>query len=77
VALSGTADLLPPLVMRLSAGHHLGLADLTGRSIAMGGLTLAALLLSLAPGQQGLHLAASPEGPYFAINVQGGAPVQS
>jgi 3-oxoacyl-(acyl-carrier-protein) synthase len=76
VALSGTADLLPQLVDRLPAGPRLNLSRLTGRSIAMGGLTMAALLLSLAPGQQGLQLAASPEGPYFAIDMQGGDPVQ-
>jgi 3-oxoacyl-[acyl-carrier-protein] synthase II len=77
IALSGTADLMPPLLDRLPAGPRLALAPLTGRSIAMGGLTLAALLLSLAPGQKGLQLAASPEGPYFAIDLQGGVPVQS
>jgi 3-oxoacyl-[acyl-carrier-protein] synthase II len=77
VALSGTADLMPPLLDRLPAGPRLALAELTGRSIAMGGLTMAALLLSLAPGQQGLQLAASPEGPYFAIDLVGGVPVQS
>lgn len=46
--------------------------SLIGRSLAMGGLSLAALLLILPEGQQGLHLAASPEGPCHAIDVIGG-----
>ena len=73
VSLSGTAELCPLLLDRLPAVPRLALAPLVGRSLAMGGLALAALFLSLAPGQRGLHLAASPEGPYYAIDCRGGA----
>ena len=46
-----------------------------GCSLAMGGLSMVALVLSLAPGQCALHLAASPEGPYFAVDFNGGSSV--
>ena len=32
------------------------------------------VLATLPEGQQGLHLAASPEGPYYAITFTGGSP---
>jgi 3-oxoacyl-[acyl-carrier-protein] synthase II len=43
-----------------------------GRSLAMGGISMAALVLNLEQGGKGLQLAASPEGPYFAIDLVGG-----
>lgn len=46
-----------------------------GRSLAMGGVVLGALASLLKSDEQGLHLAASPEGPCFAITVEGGDPV--
>ena len=36
--------------------------------------TIAVLVATLAAGHQGLHLAASPEGPYYAITFTGGSP---
>ncbi|ABB31927.1 Beta-ketoacyl synthase [Geobacter metallireducens RCH3] len=75
ISVSGTADLSPRLMERLPGAPQLQLHRLTGRSLAMGGLALAALLLTLREGEQGLHLAASPEGPFVAIEISGGAPV--
>ena len=75
ISLSGTADRCRPLLDRLPPAARLNLAPITGRSLAMGGLALTSLLLMLPPGERGLHLAASPEGPYFAIELSGGTPV--
>jgi 3-oxoacyl-(acyl-carrier-protein) synthase len=76
VCLTGSASGTKPLMNRLPAAPRLETGKLLGRSLAMGGLAMVAHLLSLSPGQNGLHLAASPEGPYFAIDFLGGAPVQ-
>ena len=76
VGLSGTAAVETPLLDRLPVGRRLETGPLLGRSLAMGGLAMASLVLSLSAGQSGLHLAASPEGPYYAIDFSGGAPVQ-
>jgi 3-oxoacyl-[acyl-carrier-protein] synthase II len=54
-----------PQVPRLDTGA------LLGRSLAMGGLAMAAELMTLAPESTGLHVAASPEGPLFAVSFQG------
>jgi 3-oxoacyl-[acyl-carrier-protein] synthase II len=75
IGLSGTADLWPELISALPAASKLMLQGITGRSIAMGGLALVALVATLGAGEAGLHLAASPEGPYVAISLQGGATV--
>jgi len=77
VSLSGTASLDQSLLNRLPATPRLDIAPILGRSLAMGGLALAALVLTLKPGGTGLHLAASPEGPYYTIGLCGGDPVQS
>ena len=76
ISLSGTANLQGALLDRLPGVPKLDTARLLGRSLAMGGLAMAALVLTLEPGATGLHLAASPEGPYYAIDVYGGDPVQ-
>ena len=73
ISLSGTADLSPLLAGRLPVVPRLEIHKFVGRSLAMGGVALVALLLSLKPGERGLHLAASPEGGFFAIDVIGGA----
>jgi 3-oxoacyl-(acyl-carrier-protein) synthase len=71
ISLSGAAPRrrelagLFPGVPRLDTGTFLG------RSLAMGGIALTALLLSLPSGSHGLHLAASPEGPWYAAGFQG------
>ncbi|WP_223905511.1 beta-ketoacyl synthase N-terminal-like domain-containing protein [Geobacter sp. AOG1] len=76
VSLSGTAADVTLLAERLSDVPRLEIAPLTGRSLAMGGLALVAHLLTLPAGANGLHLAASPEGPYYAFRLRGGDPVQ-
>ncbi len=77
LSLSGTAADLPPLLEGLEDVPRLEVGKLVGRSLAMGGVALVALFLSLGEGKRALHLAASPEGPYFAIDFSGGPPVQS
>ena len=75
IGLSGVADRWPALTAALPAVPCVTLASVTGRSIAMGGLAMAALVAMLAPGETGLHLAASPEGPYFSVAFTGAASV--
>ncbi len=75
IGLSGTADLRPTLEKALPEAPRSSLAPITGRSLAMGGLAMASLLASLGANETGLHLSASPEGPYYAICFHGGAPV--
>lgn len=77
VSLSGTAADMPPLMERISGKPLIDTGRALGRSLAMGGTAMAVLLASLEPGQQGLHLAASPVGPYYAICLRGGRSVQS
>jgi 3-oxoacyl-(acyl-carrier-protein) synthase len=75
VSLSGTAADMPELLKRVSGRLMIDTGRITGRSLAMGGIAMAALLASLQPGQSGLHLVASPDGPYFAIRFSGGPSV--
>jgi 3-oxoacyl-[acyl-carrier-protein] synthase II len=77
VALSGTAPLETALLDRLPSACCLETGHLLGRSLAMGGLAMTSLVLRLAPGQRGLYLASSPEGPWYCIDWYGGDPVQS
>lgn len=72
VSLSGTAKCIPAFMERMSGIPALDTGRVTGSSLAMGGTAMATLLASLPPGQPGLHLAASPEGPYYAIRFSGG-----
>ena len=76
VSFSGTADEVPLLTERFSAIPSLATGRLLGRSLAMGGLGMVSLVLSLPAGEKGLHLAASPEGPYYAVDFEGGVSVQ-
>jgi 3-oxoacyl-(acyl-carrier-protein) synthase len=75
VSLSGTATDLPELMKRVAGRPLIDTGRVTGRSLAMGGTAMAVLLASLQPGQSGLHLVASPDGPFFAIRFTGGASV--
>lgn len=75
VSNSGMADEMPLLTARFSAIPSISPGRLLGRSLAMGGLAMVSLVLSLSAGKKGLHLAASPEGPYYAASFQGGDPV--
>jgi 3-oxoacyl-(acyl-carrier-protein) synthase len=77
VSLSGSAAGLPILLEGMTELPRLEVGKLVGRSLAMGGVAMAALLLSLPAGKRALHLAASPEGPIFAIDFLGGPTVQS
>jgi 3-oxoacyl-(acyl-carrier-protein) synthase len=77
VSLSGTAADMPALMQRVSGKPLIDIGSAVGRSLAMGGTAMAVLLASLEPGQPGLHLAASPAGPCFAISLRGGPSVQS
>jgi 3-oxoacyl-(acyl-carrier-protein) synthase len=74
LSLSGTAGDIPALAGRFPTAPRLETGKVVGRSLAMGGIALVSLLLSLPAKNCGLHLAASPEGPYYAIEVRGGAP---
>ena len=76
VSLSGTAADMPTLMQRMSGKPLIDTGRAIGRSLAMGGTALAVLMATLEPGQQGLHLAASPDGPYYAICLRGGTSVQ-
>ncbi len=75
VSLSGTATDMPELLDRVSGRPVIDTGFVIGRSLAMGGTAMAALLVSLQPGQPALHLAASQKGPYFAIRFSGGSSV--
>lgn len=75
VSLSGTASILPAFMERIGGIPALDTGRVLGSSLAMGGTAMAALLASLQSGHPGLHLAASPEGPYYAIRFSGGTPV--
>src|SRR5512133_668088 len=67
VSLSGTAADLPELMAHVSSVPKIDTGGVIGRSLSMGGITLAVLIAALESGHQGLHLAASPHGPYYAI----------
>jgi len=73
--LSGTAVAEKTLMERLPAVERLETGNIIGRALGMGGLAMAALVLSLPQEAAGLHVAASPEGPYYAIELSGGSPV--
>ncbi|GAC1465591.1 MAG: beta-ketoacyl synthase N-terminal-like domain-containing protein [Desulfuromonadaceae bacterium] len=75
VSLSGTASVLPAFMERVAGIPAIDTGRVIGSSLAMGGTAMAALLASLQTGQAGLHLAASPEGPYYAIRFSGGSSV--
>jgi hypothetical protein len=74
VSLSGTAVDTSFLTERIHGKPFLDTGRILGCSLAMGGTAMAAMLSSLEPGREGLHLAASPEGPYYAIRFSGGPP---
>ena len=75
VSLSGTVSDVPALMERVSGRPMIDSGRVIGRSLAMGGTAMAVLLAALEAGQQGLHLAASPDGPYYAICFRKGPPV--
>lgn len=74
LTVSGAESAARPLLAAVQAASMYCPGQLIGRSLAMGGTVLGLLTALLRPGEQGLHLAASPEGPYYAISVKGGPP---
>ena len=72
VSLSGTATSDKWLLSRLPETPRIDIGPIVGRSLAMGGLAMTTLVLMLEPGGSGLHLASSPEGPYYAIDIKAG-----
>lgn len=74
-SISGTTSDFQLLMNCIPGITTFDLSLVTGRSLAMGGISMAVLLAALKQGQNGLHLASSPEGPYYAIRFSGGNPV--
>lgn len=72
--LSGDEAALKPLLPLVQSAATSYPGRIVGRSLAMGGLALAALAELLQPGARGVHLAASSEGPYFSVTMTGGSP---
>lgn len=68
VSLSGVAAGMACLTGPLASVNRLETGKLLGNSLAMGGLAMAALILSAPRGAAALHYGASPEGPYYAID---------
>lgn len=68
VSLSGTAGELNAIRERLPDVPCLETGKLFGRSLAMGGMSIVALAMTLPPGASAVHYAASPEGPYYGID---------
>jgi 3-oxoacyl-[acyl-carrier-protein] synthase II len=68
VSLSGVAGEMKPILERLPDVPRMETGRLLGRSLAMGGLSLVSLLVTLPPGSSAVHYAASPEGPYYGID---------
>lgn len=73
IGLSGTCSQTPILTSLLPDSVHISIESVVGHSLAMGATSIACLAASLAKAEKGLHLAASPEGPYFSIQLTGGA----
>jgi hypothetical protein len=71
ISLSGVAPRRPELAEIFPGVPRLDTGAILGRSLAMGGIALTAHLLSLAAGANGLYMAASPEGPWYAAGFQG------
>jgi len=72
LTVSGIESAAQPFLAVLKAASIYCPGPLIGRSLAMGGTVLGLLVSSLQDGEQGLHLAVSPEGPYYAISLTGG-----
>ena len=73
IGLSGTCLETPALMGMLPESDRISIAPVVGQALAMGATSIACLVAALGDHERGLHLAASPEGPYFAIRLCGGA----
>ncbi len=71
VSLSGVAPECGKLARLFPDVPQLDTGALLGRSLAMGGIAMTAHLLSIASEETGIHLAASPEGPWFSVCLGG------
>jgi 3-oxoacyl-(acyl-carrier-protein) synthase len=69
ISLSGIAGAMPSLLERLPSVPRLETGALLGRSLAMGGTALVSLILASSPADALVHYAASPEGPYYGIDI--------
>jgi len=72
IGLSGTTTSTPALMNRLPESNCIDISTVVGRSLAMGATSMACLIDSIQCSENALHLAASPEGPYFSIRFKGG-----
>lgn len=75
VSLSGCAADVPEIMESVAGIPAMDTGHCIGRSLAMGGTSLALLTASLGAGARGLHLATSPEGPCYSVDIRGGSPV--
>jgi 3-oxoacyl-[acyl-carrier-protein] synthase II len=75
ISLSGVAGENKAFLEAVPSTARIEIGNILGRSLGMGGLSMVSLILSLKPGQRALHLAVSPEGPYYAVDFQGGPSV--
>jgi 3-oxoacyl-[acyl-carrier-protein] synthase II len=75
MSLSGVAGEEEIMLSQLPSVTRIETGKILGRSLGMGGLSMVSLVLSLRPGERALHLAASPEGPYYAVDFLGGSTV--
>lgn len=71
---SGVEQAAAPLLEQIKAGTVQYPGHIIGQSLAMGATSLGLLVRQLQAGELGLQLSASPQGPYYAIWVQGGSP---
>ncbi len=72
ITVSGTEESAVPFLEKLQSEYVLYPGRTFGRSLAMGGTVIGILSRLLQPADHGLHLALSPEGPYFAVTLKGG-----
>jgi 3-oxoacyl-[acyl-carrier-protein] synthase II len=75
VSLSGCAADVPGVMAAVDGIPAMDVGRVVGRSLAMGGTSLATLIASLPSGARGLHMATSPEGPCFSVDIRGGGRV--
>lgn len=75
ISVSGCTEQVPGIADLLADKPLLRVGHAVGRSLAMGGTALATMIASLKDGDRGMHLAASPEGPCFSLDITGGGSV--
>jgi 3-oxoacyl-(acyl-carrier-protein) synthase len=73
VSLSGTITDIEGITDSVAGLPTVEVGRCIGKSLAMGGTALATLVASLPHDSRGLHLAASPHGPCFSIDIRSGS----